>query len=92
MTSINIAIKEEAYDFLKSLKDRDKSFSDVILDFRDRRKGTAKDLMKYFGIMKNLNINWKEKEKRMMAFRESFNKKIGESRKNMVIARREIET
>ena len=59
MTSINIAIKQEAYDFLKNLKSRDKSFSDVILDF----KKDQNSLMRFFGALKKLN--WDEKEKSM---------------------------
>ena len=36
MVNINISIKEEAYSFLKSFKAKDKSFSDVILEFKKK--------------------------------------------------------
>ena len=56
MGSMNIAIKKEAYDFLKKLKGDDKSFSDVILSFKKQ------DVMHLFGKLKDQN--WKEKEKK----------------------------
>ena len=34
MSSINISIKKEAYDFLKKSKTDDESFSDVILKIK----------------------------------------------------------
>lgn len=70
MSSINIAIKKEAYDFLKNLKSREKSFSDVILSF----KKDQDNVIKFFGILKN--IDWAEKEKNMQNLRGSFNKKL----------------
>jgi predicted CopG family antitoxin len=41
MVGVNISLTKEAYDFLIVLKGRNKSFSDVILDFKNgvRRKG-----------------------------------------------------
>lgn len=36
MSSVNISIKQEAYEFLDSLKGEEKSFSDVILSFKKR--------------------------------------------------------
>lgn len=48
MVSMNISIKREAYDFLKKLKTKDKSFSDVILNFR---KDKARP-MDFFGVLK----------------------------------------
>jgi predicted CopG family antitoxin len=70
MVSVNISIKREAYEFLKKLKTRDKSFSDVILGFKEE-KG---DVMRFFGILKD--SDWKEKEERMKRLRESFNKRL----------------
>lgn len=34
MGSVNISLKKDAYEFLKSLKSDDKSFSEVILEFK----------------------------------------------------------
>ena len=70
MTSINISVKKEAYDFLRNLKTRDKSFSDIILSFKNERG----DIMKFFGVLKN--IGWDEKERNMRNLRESFNRKL----------------
>lgn len=70
MASMNIAIKEEAYEFLKNLKSSDKSFSDVILSFKKQQK----DLMRFFGVLKDLD--WENKEKSMKNLRESFSKKL----------------
>ncbi|MBD3204114.1 hypothetical protein GF327_07495 [Candidatus Woesearchaeota archaeon] len=69
MTSINISIKEEAYDFLKKLKTKDKSFSDVILGFKKES-----DIMNFFGALKNKN--WDKKKKRMKSLRESFERRL----------------
>ena len=77
MGSVNISIKKEAYNFLASLKERDRSFSDVILEFKGRqmeRKGSKESIMKFFGVLKN--INWKEREKRMRDFRKEFNERF----------------
>ena len=70
MTSINISIKKEAYEFLEKLKTRDKSFSDVILSFKKDKK----DIMKFFCVLKN--SDWDEKEKNMKGLRNSFNNKL----------------
>ncbi|MBI2664352.1 antitoxin VapB family protein [Candidatus Woesearchaeota archaeon] len=70
MASMNIAIKKEAYDFLKTLKSRDQSFSDIILSF----KKDSSSLLKYFGVLKN--SDWKTKEKRMASLRDSFEARL----------------
>ena len=87
MVSINISIKKEAYDFLSRLKSKDKSFSDIILEFKDD-KGNKKDIMRFFGALKNENIDWEEKEKRMKEFREDFDKRINETIKYMEKSRK----
>jgi len=71
MASINISIKKEAYDFLKDIKTKERSFSDVILSFK---KG-QNDVMKFFGVLND--IDWNEREKNMKKFRVSFRKRIG---------------
>lgn len=80
MVNINISIKEEAYSFLNSLKANNKSFSDVILEFKEEKKDrSGKSLLKFAGGLKNLNIDWKEKEKRINEFRKGFDKGIKET-------------
>ena len=70
MTNMNISIRKEAYDFLSRLKSDNKSFSDVILDFKTKDEG----VMKFFGVLKD--IDWKAKEASMKEFRGSFNNKL----------------
>ena len=69
MSSINISIKKEAYDFLKDFKTEDKSFSDVILSFKK-----DEGVMRFFGALKN--IYWSKKEREMENFRKSVNKRL----------------
>ncbi|MDP7115674.1 MAG: antitoxin VapB family protein [Candidatus Woesearchaeota archaeon] len=68
MSSVNISIKEEAYDFLKSRKTPTKSFSDVILDFKPK-----KDILQFAGCLKH--VDWDEREKIMRDFRKNFLKR-----------------
>jgi predicted CopG family antitoxin len=70
MASINISVKKEAYEFLNNLKTEDKSFSDVILSFKKENK----DITKFFGILKD--IDWETKEKQMKDLRRSFNERL----------------
>ena len=70
MTSMNISIKKDAYEFLKKMKTKDQSFSDVILGFKKEKN----DIMKFFGTLKD--SDWDEKEKNMREFKESFNKRL----------------
>ena len=70
MTSMNISIKKEAYDFLRRMKTRKRSFSDVILSF----KNNEQDTMRFFGILKD--ADWKEKEKSMKEFKDSWNARL----------------
>ncbi len=53
MTSINISLKEEAYQRLVQLKRSDESFSDEIL--RITKRSTGADLMECFGSMKGIS-------------------------------------
>ena len=69
MTSINISLKKEAYQFLKTLKTKEKSFSDVILSFKKEQ-----NIMKFFGVLKDRN--WTNKEKTMQELRQSFAKRL----------------
>ncbi|MBI2507439.1 antitoxin VapB family protein [Candidatus Woesearchaeota archaeon] len=90
MTGITISIKKEAYDFLKSFKTKGKSFSDVILELKENKykKGSAKSLLKFAGALKDLNIDWEEKERRMNKFRKDFDKRIEKTIKYMEKSRK----
>ncbi|MBI4210781.1 MAG: antitoxin VapB family protein [Candidatus Diapherotrites archaeon] len=79
MASQNISVKQEAYDFLRSRKGRDRSFSDVILEFKEMgadKKGSPEAVMKFFGVLKGKGIDWKEKEKRMAEFRAEVERRL----------------
>ena len=79
MASVNISLTKEAYSFLKMLKDKDKSFSDVVLEFKNKgleKKWTGKDMLKYFGILKDKGIGWRGVEKNIRGFRNEFNKRV----------------
>jgi predicted CopG family antitoxin len=75
MVSYNISIKDEAYRFLKSIKGKDESFSDVILDFRKKkRKFDGKELLKFAGVLKD--VDWEKRKKEMKKLRKSANKRF----------------
>lgn len=89
MTNINISIKKEAYDFLRMFKTKDKSFSDVILEFKNKgNERNGKSLLKFAGGLKHLNIDWEEKERRIEEFRKDFDKRVGETIKYMEKSRK----
>ena len=67
---VNISLKEEAYNFLKAFKSKDKSFSDVILDFKEKRG----NFMDFFGVLKD--TDWNDRENSMKDFRRSFSKRL----------------
>jgi len=73
---MNISIKKEAYEFLKSLKTKDKSFSDVVLELR-KQKTSGKNILQFAGVLKD--SDWKEKEDIIKDFRRSFNKRVSNS-------------
>lgn len=70
--TMNIAIKEEAYAFLKSMKTSDRSFSDVILSFK--QKAAGKDIMRFFGVLKS--VDWDARKKEMMNLRREFEERL----------------
>jgi predicted CopG family antitoxin len=70
MSSVNISIRKEAYDFLKNLKSKDKSFSDIILSFEKDHD----DIMSFFGVLKDRD--WNEKERHIKNLRASFNRRL----------------
>ena len=90
MASINISITEEAYRFLKMLKGENKSFSEVILDLKNNgniiRKGSKEHVLKFWGVLKD--VDWNEREKRIKSFKESFNKRMKETQKYMEESRK----
>ena len=89
MGSVNISLKKEAYEFLKSLKSKDQSFSEVILEFKGQKSNREK-ILELFNEKRDLSgIDWQEKGRRMKATRERVAKRIGETREYMEQARKE---
>ena len=75
MASVNISLTEEAYRFLKMLKGRDKSFSDVVLEMKqkDFKKGSKENILRFAGVLKNLDT--KRFDKIREDLNESFEKR-----------------
>jgi predicted CopG family antitoxin len=71
---MNISIKEEAYEFLKSRKSGNKSFSDVILEFKEKKSPLG-----FFGILKDKD--WTQTEKNIRSFREDFEERSSKTYK-----------
>lgn len=88
MVNINISIKKEAYDFLKGFKTKDKSFSDVILGFKENgyKKGDAKALLRFAGALKH--VDWDGREKMMKELRRDFDERIEETTRYMEKSRK----
>lgn len=78
MSSVNIAIKDEAYSFLKSLKSKDESFSDVILKFKEKKATDGKALIKLAERFREslAHVDWEDRERKMKEIRESVNRRI----------------
>jgi len=85
MGSVNIAIKDEAYSFLKSLKSRDESFSDVILKFKERKVSNGKMLVELREEYdeKLEGIDFSGINEKMGKFREEVEKRMDETAKYM---------
>lgn len=86
MGSVNISIKQEAYNFLRSLRSDNGSFSDVILEFKENelmKKGSKESVLNFAGILENTNINWKEFERNRKNFRRSFDERIEDTKKHV---------
>ena len=78
MGSINISIKDDAYRFLKTLKGKNESFSDVILRFKEEKKSDGKTLLRIIYSNREVleGIDWEKRKKIMEDFRSSFNQGI----------------
>jgi len=74
MGSMNISIKQEAYDLLKMLKHENKSFSDVIIELvSEKGKGNSKDIVKLWGCLKeNGSDYWSQRKKDYKKIREEL--------------------
>ena len=82
MASVNISLTKEAYNYLKMLKGKDKSFSEVILDMKANginRKGSKENVLRFAGVLEDKNINWGEVDKRIEKFKGDFGRRVKET-------------
>ena len=74
MSSVNISIAQDVYDFLTEIKKtNDKSYSQIIRDLKNKagyEKGTLRDIQKIYGVAKNIN------ETQMKQFREEVEHRL----------------
>lgn len=71
MGSVNISLKEDAYEFLRSLKSVNQSFSDVVLGFK---KSEGQNVLRFFGVLKD--ANWEKKERVHKELRDEFEERL----------------
>ncbi|MGK0232443.1 MAG: putative CopG family antitoxin [Patescibacteria group bacterium] len=66
MASINISITQEAYSFLKALKNQNQSFSQIILELKNNKnvyqRGSSQQILKFWGALKDKDWNITEQE------------------------------
>lgn len=91
MTSTNISLKKEAYEFLRALKGGGKSFSDVVMELKEGkndRKMNGKALVEFSKKIRKMDIDWEEREKSMREFREEFEERMERTAKYMEESRK----
>jgi predicted CopG family antitoxin len=79
MVNINISLTEEAYNYLKMLKGKDKSFSDVVIEMKENKCNKMKNkelLMKYCGVIDSSELD--RLDKRTKEIREDLNRELNE--------------
>ncbi len=78
MVNVNISLTEEAYSYLKMLKGRDKSFSEVVIEMKTKHNGNnnAKRMLSIGKSISDLNIDWDKREKIISEVRNSFNRRL----------------
>lgn len=79
MSSINISIKKEAYDYLKSIKKEDESFSDAILKLKEEQKKDGllvAELAEKYGTEDVDEYYFKERQQSFKEFRQEFERNL----------------
>ncbi len=79
MVNINISLTKEAYNYLKMLKGKDKSFSDVVIEMKEKcseKKGSKALLLKYCGVIDKFELD--KLDKRTRGIREELNRELNE--------------
>ena len=66
-----ISLSNEAYEKLKALK-RDRSFSEIVVEIIEDKKGKKKNLMDFFGMFKDEADEWEEIKKKIYDDRKKF--------------------
>ncbi len=75
MVNINISLRKEACDYLKT--HTSKSSSEVVLDFKEKekvKKGSKKAILKFAGALKN--IDWNKRKRIMKSFKKEVEKRL----------------
>ncbi|MBI4116813.1 hypothetical protein HY449_03660 [Candidatus Pacearchaeota archaeon] len=91
MGNINISLKKEAYEFLRILKGGDKSFSDIILEFKGsgvHMKRSGKSLAEFAKRAGKLGVDWEEKERGIVGFRREFEERMDKTSRDMEKSRK----
>lgn len=76
MSSINVSLRQEAYDYLKSIKSEDESFSDAVMKLKEERKtdgALAVQLAQHHKKPSQEHI--KEREQAIKQFRKNFERR-----------------
>jgi len=66
-----ISLSNEAYEKLKAIK-RDRSFSEIVVEIIEDKKGKKKNLMDFFGMFKDEADEWEEIKKKIYDDRKKF--------------------
>ena len=77
MVNINISLRKEAYDYLRARTGKNRSFSDVVLEFKKQeniKQGSKEAILKFAGVLENLD--WDKKKKIMKDFREEVEERM----------------
>jgi predicted CopG family antitoxin len=77
MGSMNISIKQEAYDLLCSLKGNDKSFSEVVIELVNEKKKKDKNIMKFAGVLREKGEEyWRNREEEYRKIRKDIDSEV----------------
>lgn len=79
---INLLAKELGVSF-RDIKIKNPGSRDKMSGKTEEKVATGKDILKYFGALKDKDINWEERKSKMKDFRNSFNKRIKQTSERM---------
>lgn len=78
MSSKNISIREEVYEYLKSIKREDESFSDIILKLKKQNTSDGNTLLNIASKYRKSHDKkyWAKRDKEIKNVRKNFSKSI----------------